>query len=147
MSTTTMPAVPEALPETPAPAVAHVLDSLYRMAVDAYEQLADAGVLRDRRVELINGWLVRKMTKKPPHVVAVDASREAIAGLLPPGWWLRALQPVRIPDFYEPEPDVSVVRGSRQDYRARHPGPGEIELLITVSKTSLAWDRDDQLLP
>jgi Uma2 family endonuclease len=111
------------------------------MTVDEYECMADAGVLKDRRVELINGWLVRKMTTKPSHVIAVDATREAIAGLLPPGWWLREEKPIRIPDFDEPEPDISVVRGSRNDYRSRHPAPGEIELLVEVSETSLTWDR------
>ena len=48
----------------------HAFDDLYRITVDEYERLADAGVLKDRKVELINGWLVRKMTTKPPHVVA-----------------------------------------------------------------------------
>jgi Uma2 family endonuclease len=122
-----------------------ILDDLYQMSVDEYERLADAGLLKDRRVELINGWLVRKMTTKPPHVVAVDATREAIASILPQGWWLRDEKPVRIPDFDEPEPDISVVRGSRQDYRSRHPGPGDIEFLIEVSDTSLPWDRREKL--
>ncbi|MFI5461085.1 MAG: Uma2 family endonuclease [Isosphaerales bacterium] len=111
------------------------------MTVAEYEQLADIGVLKDRKVELINGWLVRKTTTKPPHVVAVDATREAMASLLPPGWWLREEKPVRIPDFDEPEPDLSVVRGTRLDYRSRHPGPGDIVFLVEVSDTSLQWDR------
>ena len=122
-----------------------VLGDLYRMTVDEYECMADAGVLKDRRVELINGWLVRKMTTKPSHVIAVDATREAIAGLLPPGWWLREEKPLRIPDFDEPEPDISVVRGSRNDYRSRHPAPGEIELLVEVSETSRTWDRVEKM--
>lgn len=50
-----------------------------------------------------------------------------------------------IPDFDEPEPDVSVVRGSRQDYRSQHPGPGDIEFLVEVSDTSLSWDRREKL--
>ena len=87
------------------------------------------------------------MTTKPSHVIAVDATRQAIAGLLPPGWWLREEKPVRIPDFDEPEPDISVVRGSRNDYRSRHPAPGEIELLVEVSETSLLWDRAGKCLP
>jgi Uma2 family endonuclease len=145
MSTTTPPAHadPSSVPATLAGA--QILDHLYRMTVDEYEQLADSGVLRERRVELVNGWLARKMTTKPPHVVAVDAAREALAGILPAGWWLRDEKPVRIPEFDEPEPDISVVRGSRQDYRARHPGPGEIEFVIEVSDTSLAWDRREKL--
>ena len=136
---------PDAFPALPTSAAPDVLDQLYRMSVDEYERLAEAGFLTDRRVELINGWLVRKMTTKPPHVFAVDATREAIAGILPRGWWVRDEKPVRIPEFDEPEPDVSVVRGSRQDYRSRHPGPGDIELLVEVSETSLAWDRGEKL--
>ena len=145
MSTGMVPAAPDGVSALATSAAPHDFDHLYQMSVDEYERLADAGFLTDRRVELINGWLVRKMTTKPPHVVAVDATREAIAGLLPRGWWLRDEKPVRIPEFDEPEPDVSVVRGSRQDYRSRHPGPGDIEFLVEVSDTSLAWDRQRAL--
>jgi len=145
MPNTTTPGALSSLSGTLAIPAHHAFDDLYRITVDEYEQLADVGVLKDRRVELINGWLVRKMTTKPPHVIAVDAAREAIAGFLPPGWWLREEKPVRIPDFDEPEPDVSVVRGSRRDYRTRHPGPGDIEFLIEVSDTSLSWDRGEKL--
>ena len=49
-------------------------------------------------------------------------------------------QPVTIDDG-EPEPDVSVVRGSRQQYRKRHPGPADIGLLVEVSDTTLQQDR------
>jgi Uma2 family endonuclease len=146
MSDTITPGAPSSLSGTPILPSPHAFDDLYRITVDEYEQLADAGVLKDRRVELINGWLVRKMTTKPTHVVAVDATREAIASLLPHGWWLREEKPVRIPDFDEPEPDVSVVRGSRQDYRSRHPGPGDVDFLIEVSDSSLSWDRGENLL-
>ena len=145
MSMGTTPA-PEVVTALSASDAHDVLDHLYRMGVDEYERLADAGCLKDRRVELINGWLVRKMTTKPPHVVAVDATREAVAVVLPPGWWLRDEKPVRIPEFDEPEPDISVVRGSRQDYRTRHPGPGEIEFLVEVADTSLSWDRGPKLM-
>jgi Uma2 family endonuclease len=143
MSTPTTRA-PGAAGALPTSAGSHALDDFYKLSVDEYESLADAGVLKDRRVELINGWLVRKMTTKPPHVVAVDATRQAIAAKLPAGWWLREEKPVRIPEFDEPEPDISVVRGSRHDYSARHPGPGDIELLVEVSDTSLAWDRNEK---
>jgi len=133
--------IPGACFENLTTSMAQAFDDLYRMTLDEYEELADKGLLNDRNVELINGWLVRKMTAKPPHVVAVDATREAMAALLQPGWWLREEKPVRIPDFDEPEPDLSVVRGTRLDYRARHPGPGDILFVVEVSDTSLPWDR------
>ena len=113
---------------------------LYRMTVDEYERLAEASILDDDRVELIDGYLVRKMPKKPPHVWAVDAILEALRATLP-GWWCRKEDPVRIPNFDEPEPDVAVVRGSRDDYGDRIPGPKDVALIVEVSESTLVRDR------
>jgi Uma2 family endonuclease len=118
-----------------------LLAELYRMSVDEYERLAEADVLSDRRVELIGGYLVRKMTTKPPHALAVDAARERLERVLPTGWDIREKKPLRIPDFDEPEPDLAVVAGTRDDYCIRHPVPGDIALLVEVSDSSLGWDR------
>ncbi len=120
--------------------------AVYRMTVDEYEAMAEAGILRDSRVELIDGLLVRKMTKKPPHVWTVEAVDEALVRLLPPGWFTRQEKPVRIPDFDEPEPDVLVIRGARDDYRKRHPEPADLGLLVEVAETSLDRDRGDKLV-
>ncbi len=110
MSTATNPPVSDAGSALASSVAIHDPDDLYRTTVDQYERLAQTAALQDRKVELINGWLVKKMTTKPPHVVAVDATREAIAATLPPGWWLREEKPVEDSDFDEPEPDISVVR-------------------------------------
>ncbi len=114
---------------------------LYRIDVDEYETLAATGALKDPRVALVDGYLVRKMTKKPPHVFSCDAVREALALILPAGWWLRQEKPVRIPDYDEPEPDISIARGSRDDYLDRHPGPGDLALVVEVAESSLPRDR------
>jgi Uma2 family endonuclease len=41
----------------------------------------------------------------------------------------------------EPEPDVAVIRGLREDYVARHPGPEDVGLLVEVAEASLDRDR------
>ena len=65
--------------------------------------------------------------------------------LLPPGWtWWRG-NPIRIPDFDEPEPDVAVLRGSAGDYRGRIPDASDVALLIEVAETSLVRDRGEKL--
>ena len=97
------------------------LQSVYRMTVDEYERLVDAGALDDPRIELIDGYLVKKMGKKPPHVWSADAIVDILKAMLP-GRWCRKEDPVRIPEFDEPEPDASVVRGSRDDYRNKTAG-------------------------
>jgi Uma2 family endonuclease len=111
----------------------------YRLTVEEYERLAGAGVLDDPRVELIDGYLVKKMSKNPRHIWVVDLLVETLKAMLS-GWWCRKEDPVRIPRFDEPEPDVTVVRGSRDDYRSRIPEPGEVALVVEVAETTL--DRD-----
>jgi Uma2 family endonuclease len=122
---------------TPSPADPDV----YRLTVDEYERLAEAGVLDDPQVELIEGLLFRKMTQKPPHAWAVETAHTHLNHMLPTGWFIREEKPVRIPRFNEPEPDLSVIRGNRDDFRGRHPGPKDIALLVEVADTSLDRDR------
>ena len=95
-------------------------------------------------LSLIDGYLVKKMGKKPPHVWSVDASEEQLKALLPPGWYLRKESPVRIPNYDEPEPDLAIARGSRDTYLTRHPGPVDIALLVEVSDSTLARDRGEK---
>jgi Uma2 family endonuclease len=118
---------------------------LYRMNVSEYERLVALGGLDDSKIELLDGFLVRKMGKNPPHVWSVDATEIGIARLLPAGWLLRRESPIRIPEFDEPEPDIAVVRGARIEYKTRHPGPGDVGLLVEVSESSLDRDRGEKL--
>jgi hypothetical protein len=77
---------------------------LYRMPVEKHEQLAEAGILKGPRVELIGGYLARKTTKKPDHVLAVEGLRDALVALDLTGWRILVQDPVRLPEFDEPEP-------------------------------------------
>jgi Uma2 family endonuclease len=120
------------------------LPDLYRLTVDQYERMADAGVLNDERVELIDGYLVKQMTQKPPHVYSVESAHVQLGRILPSGWSIREEKPVRIPDFNEPEPDLALVRGPRETYRTRHPEPADIALLVEVSDRTLARDRGEK---
>jgi Uma2 family endonuclease len=114
-------------------------ETLYRMTVGEYERLGE--LLNDKRVELIDGLLVVKMTKKPPHVVACELTRAAIDGIAPAGWHTRAGDPVKIPRYNEPEPDVTLVRGALRDYTNRHPGPRDVAIVAEIADSSLAKDR------
>ena len=118
----------------------------YRMTVEEYERIAAAGILADSRVELIDGCLVRKMTKKPRHVILTERLKGgSVEPMVPPGWHIRQEQPIRIPDFDEPEPDIAVVHGNLEDYASRHPEPGDVGLLIEVAEASLPRDQHQKL--
>jgi Uma2 family endonuclease len=115
-----------------------------RFTVDEYHRLAEIGVLtEDDDVELLEGWIVPKMARNPPHDTSLELADEAIGGLLPPGWRRRIQSAVTLPDS-EPEPDIAVVRGDARSRAGRHPGPGDAGLLIEVADASLAHDRQDK---
>jgi Uma2 family endonuclease len=112
---------------------------LYRMTVDEYERIG--GLLDDERVELIDGYLVRKLPKEPERCYSTHRVREGLERRLPSGWTWHQYGPVRIPLYNEPEPDVSIVRGSDEDYRHRHAGPADVGLVVEVSMATLDLDR------
>jgi Uma2 family endonuclease len=114
---------------------------IYRFSVDEYERM----VLDDPRVELIDGQVVRKMGKNPPHSWCTKALINVVPPLIPIGLTYRVEQPVRIPDHDEPEPDFAIVRGTDNDYQDRHPEPADVAVLIEVSESSLPRDRGKRL--
>jgi Uma2 family endonuclease len=115
---------------------------LHRITVDEYERIGAAGALEDsHRIELIDGLMVDKMPKNAEHSYTTKESLKALDRRLPAGWTWRQEQPVRIPDFDEPEPDVTIVRGSDADYRHRIPTADDVVLAVEVSESSLRQDR------
>jgi len=92
-------------------------------------------------VELLEGWIVPKMPKGTLHDSVLTQTQEALAGCLPSGWGTRVQCAITTSDS-EPEPDVVVVPGPARLYRTRHPGPTDIALILEVSDSSLAHDRN-----
>ena len=113
------------------------------ITVDEYERMIEDGTIgEDDPIELIEGRLVAKMTKKPDHMSSSGRARRAIESVLPSGWHARVEGPVRIPSRdSEPEPDLAVVRGEIDDYEDRHPDPADVALVVEIAKSSLAEDR------
>jgi Uma2 family endonuclease len=114
---------------------------IYRLSVDQYHAMARAGILdEDAPVELLEGWLVQKMTKYPAHRVATHRVRRGLERLVAVGWYVDSQEPITL-EGSEPEPDVVVVRGQTEDYRDRHPGPREVGLVVEVADASLRTDQ------
>lgn len=133
------PVVPSELSEAP-------WARLARLSVDQYHAMIGAGILGSGdRIELLEGFLVTKMSKNPPHTLVTKLLVAALTRCLPDGWHLAQEGPLALSPDSEPEPDICVVRGTIRDYATRNPGPGEVGLVVEVSDSSLAFDRGFKL--
>jgi Uma2 family endonuclease len=113
-----------------------------RFTVAEYQQMIQAGILREGDpYELLEGWIVPKMTRNPPHDLALGLAEDEIGRRLPPNWFRRGQSAATTPDSM-PEPDITVVRGKRRDFGERHPTAAEIGMVVEVADTSLHQDRD-----
>ncbi|HEY2154526.1 MAG TPA: hypothetical protein VGH33_02780 [Isosphaeraceae bacterium] len=104
VTTSTPPGPTRAPVETPVavesasapPSIAPSADRLYRLSLEEYHRLAEAGVLSDTRVELIEGLLVKKMTKHTPHIIATMLVEEILHRVKPAGWSVTMGNPVTL---------------------------------------------------
>ena len=129
-----------------APAETEVAREPFRFSLETYRRLGELGILgREDRVELLDGILVRKMTKGPRHTLAIVDGVRFLNTALAAGWHARSEAPIEISTgpigVSVPEPDLSVVRGLSTDYRERHPGPAEVGLVVEVADSTLLDDR------
>ena len=115
-----------------------------RFTVDEYHRMIQSGILREGEpLELLEGWIVKKMARNPSHDLALGLVEDTVGSLLPAGWFRRDQSAVITSDS-EPEPDVGIVRGKRRDFTHRHPGSADLGLVIEVSESSLDQDRTDK---
>jgi len=105
-----------------------------------YDRLVDRGVFKDEPLELIGGQLVVAEPQGSYHASAIGRASDTIRAGLPAGFVVRVQLPLALDDESEPEPDVVVVPGTHDDYRAAH--PRRATLLLEVAESSLLFDRD-----
>src|SRR5947209_6415194 len=110
---------------------------LHRFSVEQYHRMVEAGVFGpEERTELIEGLVIKKMVRLPPHDAALNRLMRRLARLLPEEWALRVQSAVTARDS-EPEPDLAVALGPEENYDARHPGPKDLALVVEVSDSTL----------
>ena len=118
---------------------------IYRLNVEQYHKMIEVGVFTsDDRVELLEGLLVSTTPKNQPHSIAAGSIGDALIRIIPAGWYVAREEPLRARDDSEPEPDVMVVRGSRNDYPVSPPRGTDLALFVEVADSSLARDKTEK---
>jgi Uma2 family endonuclease len=112
------------------------------ISVEEYHRLDEYNE-NGRRTELIRGIVIEKMSKSPAHSTIVALLYRLFLARVPAGFIVRQEQPLTLKDS-EPEPDISVTRGSERDFLNAHPTTAELVVEIAVSSPAL--DRENASL-
>lgn len=143
MSIVSQPAVTQSttlvLPALAVPPVRPEEPTRKRWTREEYYRLAEQGWFQNQRVELIDGEIIQLSPPSPPHSFSSDEIRDIFQSIFGDGYWVRMQLPLSYGDYSQPEPDVSVVRGSRKDFQRAH--PKSAVLVVEVSRTSLDYDK------
>ena len=83
------------------------------------------------------------MSKSPLHRTIASLLYKLLLARLPAGYSVWKEEPLSLADS-EPEPDISVTRGSESDFSSAHPTTAE--LVVEVAVSSPALDRENASL-
>lgn len=108
------------------------------ISVDVYHQMIESGAFGEKSYELIEGALIEKVSKSHLHSTIVDILLDLLKAFCSRDeYWVRQEAPITL-DNSEPEPDLSVIRGTRADFDSN---PTTAQFLIEVAISTLAIDR------
>lgn len=140
-------ALPRTMPvEVAAPVITPAVEPLHLqqvrlVSVQEFLDMHERGIYTaDDRLELIEGWMVEKMTKKPPHIRSANLLLRLLLPLLSEEWTLNSETPVVL-ERSIPEPDFSILRGPLDGFADRLPTAADVALVIEIADTTLASDR------
>lgn len=112
-----------------------------KWSIEEYHRMVEAGLLDERRVELINGDIVEMAPEGEPHAYSSDEAGEYLLYLLGNRAKVRQAKPITLlQSNSEPEPDIAVVQRLGREYRQHHPYPENIFWLIEYADSSLKKD-------
>ncbi len=119
----------------------HLLQSK-TFTVDEYYKLAEVGILKDTdKVELINGEIITMSPINSPHAATVTGLTILLIEKLRKSVTVISQNPIRLDNFSEPEPDITIAKYRRNNYFDNHPTPEDVLVVVEVSDSTLEKDR------
>jgi Uma2 family endonuclease len=110
-----------------------------RWTREEFHRMADIGFFQGQRAELLEGEVMVLSPQNPGHYTATHRLAELLHAAFGSAYYVRMQGPIELGPHSEPEPDVAVVPGSRDQYASQH--PKSAALIVEISDSSLAWDR------
>lgn len=118
----------------------------YKLSVGDYHKLGEAGILNeDSRVELLDGDLIAMAPIGGLHMAVVNRLNRLLVLAVGDLGVVSVQNPVRLPPYSEPQPDVAILKPCKCDAASVVPGVEDVLLIIEVADTTLVYDRTTKL--
>lgn len=117
--------------------------TIAKWSLDDYHRMIEAGILDDRKVELLAGEIVEMTPESPFHRVYGEGLAHYLRTRLKDRAWVSEARPITLANS-EPEPDIAVVRLPWFQYSQHHPYSEDILLLIEISDSTLSKDLNEK---
>ncbi|NEQ21179.1 MAG: Uma2 family endonuclease [Microcoleus sp. SIO2G3] len=108
-------------------------------SIEDYHHMIAAGILSDRRVELLDGLIWEMPPEGTEHTYFEENLAKRLERLTQRRAYVRENKPITLSNS-EPEPDITIAKLPRSQYLEHHPFPTDILLLVEVSKSTLERD-------
>ena len=113
-----------------------------KFTVAEYYRMAEVGILHHtERVELLDGEIIVMAPMGDRHANGVRRIGQALQRMARLAVTISIQCPLRLDDHSEPEPDIALLR-FREDGYITHPGPADVLVVMEVSDSTLAFDRE-----
>lgn len=113
------------------------------ITVAEYDRMIELGVYTENdHIELLNGEIIEIMPKGKKHASANDKIARFFYRIFDEQVLVRNQNPITLDDFSEPEPDIVLAKWNETEYSEGHPAPTDIYLIMEISDTTLAYDRE-----
>jgi len=111
--------------------------------VDEFYRMAEIGIFtEDDRVELIEGDIIELDPVTPLHASCVMRFNHFLGRKTNNEYIMSVHNPVRLNEYSETLPDISLLKRRDDFYAGGHPTPPDVLLIIEVADTSLDYDRN-----
>jgi Uma2 family endonuclease len=114
-----------------------MIEYLYPISVELYHRLLEKEPALEK-TELFQGVILKKMTKSAEHNFYTNLLSELLREIKPKGTFIQSEKTIQF-GHSELEPDIFIIEGKLLDFFNKH--PKKAILIVEVSKTSIAYDR------
>ncbi len=111
------------------------------ITVEEYHKMAEVGILTEKRIELIEGEIIKMSPIGSKHAAYVNHLNRLLSSMLSGSYLLSIQNPVQLGSLSEPEPDLAILHARKHKYFNQLPRQEDVKVVIEVANSSLSYEQ------